>query len=116
MDEEYLYIEIQGRPGLFHHKPIDNVPGGLHCYHLSDPNGYDYPEVISQAVDSDYWGSVFLREPIDLSSDEAKEVRFAFYEDSGGNPLPITAADYLAGVEPEPMASDVDLDEDDLCL
>ena len=116
MDEEYLYIEILDKPGLYHHEPVDPVPEGLYCYHLNDPHGYDYPEAISQTVDSDYWGTILLREPLNFSFLEVEGLMFGFYEDSGGNPVLFSAAAYLAGQKPEALEACVDQDEDDLCF
>lgn len=115
MDEnEYLYIEILGKPGLYSHKPPEAIPPGLYCYHLHDPAGFDFPEIISETVGQDYWATVLLREPLDAPMDKTTELMFGFYEDSGGNPILITTAQYLSGEEPEPISNELGQDEDDL--
>lgn len=130
MNESFLYAAIMGRDCLFYHKPLAVVPDGLFCYHLSDPYGYDYPEGIHETVDPTgtfcgenpenwYWGTVLLREPLDLASDEfqikdGESLMIAFYEDGHGNPVPITAKDYLAGVEPAALTAAREMDEDEI--
>lgn len=116
MNEEFLYVTILDRPALFHYKPLEEVPTGLFCYHLNDTHGCDYPDQVSTVVGPDYWGTILLREPLNLDSPEvknAKHLMFAYYEDFGGNPIPITAADYLAGVEPAVLTEMREMDENE---
>lgn len=113
MDEEYLYVDLLGHPGLYICSSDVPLPERLYRYYLGDPYGYDFPDTISETPCAEHWGTVLLREPLNLN--EVKDIFFCFYEDIRGNPLPLTVEQYLAGVEPVGLPTESEMD-DDLCL
>lgn len=116
MPDEFLYADLLGRPALYSCLRDVNVPDGLYRYYLGDSYGVDFPDRISETVCDDHWGTVLLREPLDLASIDMTEICFGFYEDDRGNPILHTAEDFTAGREPESLPLSLPLDEEDLCL
>lgn len=113
MSESYLYVDLLGHPGLYDCSKDISMPEGLYGYYLGDPEGYDFPTIISETPCADHWGTVLLREPINLN--EVRDISFYFYEDTHGNPLPLTMEEYLGGIEPTGLQMESGT-EDDLCL
>ncbi len=113
MNEEYLYVELLGRAGLYACSEAIPVPEGLYCYYLGDPNGCDFPGTISKTPCAAHWGTVLLREPLNLN--EVRDITFGFYEDVHGNPLALTVEEYLAGMEPAVLPTESGTD-DEMCL
>ena len=116
MNEDFSYVTLLGRDALYSGSPDIPVPDGLYRYYLGDPHGYDYPDEISETVCNAHWGTVLLREPIDLAAINTDELLIAYYEDGGGNPIPFTVEDFLAGMEPAVLETGTEQDEDDLCF
>lgn len=77
-NEDYEYIELFGKPGLFTNSRIDRdtVPEGWYAYDL---RGSDYdpgePVTVEPSVVVNYAGTVLLHEPITIPKERFKRLR-----------------------------------------
>lgn len=67
-EEEYEVIEVAGKTGLFTNSrmTVDNIPKGLHCYHLRRSDDGERFASLENIVTINYGGSVITKESIDL--------------------------------------------------
>lgn len=67
-EEEYEMIEIAGKIGLFTNVRItdDNIPKGLHCYHIRQSDDGERFATLENIVTVNHGGSVITNESIEL--------------------------------------------------